>query len=118
MTSLVACVGTGKGTWALVQKLLVQEQWDKIFLITNDFGKEKFQTPKEAEKVVLADSLTTVQCVEYITNSLQGKIAGFEVALNLTSGTGREHMAIISSVLKLGLAVRLVEPGAEKVAEL
>jgi hypothetical protein len=118
MTSLVACIGTGKGTWALVQKLLVQEQWDKVFLITNNFGMEKFSTPKDAERVLLDDNWNTMQCVEHITKSLQGKIAGFEVGVNLTSGTGREHMAIISSVLKLGLAVRLVEAGAEKVSEL
>jgi len=39
---------------------------------------------------------------------LKGKIRGIEAAVNLISGTGKEHMAIMSALLKLGLAIRFV----------
>jgi hypothetical protein len=39
---------------------------------------------------------------------LKDKIKGTEVALNLVSGTGKEHMAILAALLKLGVGIRLV----------
>ena len=40
-------------------------------------------------------------------------INGMEVALNFVSGRGKEHMALVSAVLKLGLGVRFIalKPG-------
>ena len=41
MTELIAFLSTGKGTWANVSGLIKGESWDKVYLLTNDFGKEK-----------------------------------------------------------------------------
>jgi len=49
---------------------------------------------------------------------LKGKIKGTEVAINLVSGIGKEHMAIISAVLKLGVGVRFMAITAEGIKEL
>ncbi len=108
MTSLIACVGAGKGTWSYVLKLMAEENWDRIFLITNQFGREKFLPAKEAEFITYDETRTLPDMTEQIRRRLLGKISGFEVAVNLISGTGKEHMAAISAVLKLGLAIRLV----------
>jgi len=43
MTELVACLSTGKGTWGHVSRLIADGTWEKIILITNDFGKENFK---------------------------------------------------------------------------
>jgi len=118
MTSLIACLTTGKGTWTQVIKLMQAHDWDKIFLVTNSFGKEKFSAPKEAELILIDEKKPITETVEYIRKSLQGKIAGFEVAVNLTSGTGYEHMATMSAVLKLGLAMRLVGVDEKGVIEI
>ena len=39
---------------------------------------------------------------------LNGKIKDLEVAVNIVSGTGKEHMALLAAILKLGVGVRLV----------
>ena len=39
---------------------------------------------------------------------LKEKISGIEVGLNIVSGSGKEHMALISALLKLGIGIRLV----------
>ena len=39
---------------------------------------------------------------------LKDKIADFEIALNLASGSGKEHMAVLEAVLQMGLNFRLV----------
>jgi hypothetical protein len=117
MTDLVLCLGAGKGTWAEAYKLIQSESWNKVFLVTNSFGKEKFQAPNNAEFVIIDDRLSSKEILTQVKAGLEGKISGIEVAANLISGGGKEHMAIISAILQLGLAMRLViltEKGMEE----
>ena len=46
--------------------------------------------------------------VKDIHKQLQGKIDDLEVAVNLVSGEGKEHMALLSALMKLGLGIRLI----------
>ena len=41
MTDLIACISSGKGTWGHVARIIDGQEWNNIFLITNDFGKDK-----------------------------------------------------------------------------
>jgi len=117
MTDLVACLSTGKGTWTHVKGVISGCEWDKIFLITNEFGREKFSSEKKIELLVVDSNKPLLELIEDIKKQLKDKISGTEVALNLVSGTGKEHMAILSAVLKLGFGVRLVALTKEGVKE-
>jgi hypothetical protein len=118
MTELVACLSTGKGTWIPVIKLLSSESWSKIFLIGTAFAREKFQTDKKVEFIVFDPEKPLKELVSTISNGLDKKLFGPEVALNLSSGTGKEHMAIISSLLKQGVGIRLVTFGENSLEEI
>jgi len=108
MTSLIACLGTGKGTLQHVSRLIKEHEWDKIFLVTNKSGKENFSNEKNAEFILIDPNRFLSELTEDIKKQLENKIADTEVALNFISGTGKEHMAVLSAVLKLGLGIRLV----------
>jgi hypothetical protein len=108
MTDLIASLSTGKGTWTDVQKIIESEEWGNIFLITNEFGIKNFQSKKNVNFVVINSNKPSQIIVQDITKQLKDKINGLEVGLNITSGTGKEHMAVMASLLKLGLAVRYV----------
>ncbi|MBI2573517.1 hypothetical protein HYV86_06650 [Candidatus Woesearchaeota archaeon] len=108
MPTLIACLSTGKGTWTEVIKLIGNGGWSKIFLITNQFGKDNFKTPTGVEMIVISEGMSVEQMTATIVTSLRGKISDFEVALNFVSGTGVEHMALLEAVLELGLNFRLV----------
>ena len=108
MTSLIACLSTGKGTWGHVARLIRDHQWDNVFLITNEFGQQKFNDTEKAQMIVVDANQPLKQLVETIKKELDGKIRDCDVALNLVSGSGKEHMAILSAVLKLGIGIRLV----------
>ncbi|MBS3133155.1 hypothetical protein J4470_03435 [Candidatus Woesearchaeota archaeon] len=116
MTSLVACIGSGKGTWTEVKKLIASESWEKVFLITNSFGKEKFQA--DAEFIVVDDLQPAQALTPVIISQLNGRINDTEVAVNISSGSGNLHMAIFSALLKLGLGIRLIALVNDKVEEL
>src|SRR3989338_8182189 len=106
MTELIVMLSTGKGTWAEVAHLIKSQPWSKVFIITNDFGKD-FKS--ENAEVMVANFNKPIKLLrDDIHKMLNGKIKDLEVALNIVSGTGKEHMALLAAILKLGVGVRLV----------
>lgn len=106
MTQLVALLSMGKGSWAHVSKL--SSHFDETILITNDFGKEKY-TPSSNTTLIVADLQAPLHVLQAnFLNELKPLVKGTEVALNMVSGTGNEHMALLSVLLKLGVGIRLV----------
>jgi len=108
MTDLIACLSTGKGTWAHVSKLIEEQDWDNIFLITNEFGKENFQPKKPVQYILINLNRYLSELVEDIKAQLKEKLNPLDIAVNLISGSGKEHMAVISALLKLGAGIRLI----------
>ena len=108
MTDLIACLSSGEKSWAHVSRLIKEQEWKKIFLITNDFGRQNFKTEKNAEFIVVDFQKPVFELIEDIKSGLKGKLTDLEVALNIVSGSGKEHMAILSALLKLGVGVRLM----------
>lgn len=108
MTELIACLSTGKGTWEHVRRLTNEEEWENIILITNDFGKENFKPSKKVEFIIIDPNKFLSELTKELTDKLKGKVKGIEVALNLVSGTGKEHMALLSALMKLGIGIRLI----------
>ncbi len=118
MVILVACLSTGKGTWGHVSRLIADGKWDKIFLITNEFGKENFNNEKNAELITIDSRKGLEELRDDIKNALKDKIKDTEVAVNVVSGEGREHMALMSAVLQLGLGLRFVALTKDGVKEI
>ena len=107
MTSLVACIGEGKGTWAHVSQLIAGQDWEKVFLITNEFGKQNFKPEKSAEITVVNEEAGLQEMIDAIKKTVDGKIFG-DVAVNLISGNGKMHMATISALIQSGAGIRFV----------
>lgn len=118
MTILVACLSTGKGTWGHVSRLIQEEKFEKVFLITNEYGKENFQKSDNMELIPFDFNQGLIELRDNIYNSLKDKIKDTEIALNITSGAGKEHMALLSAVLKLGVGIRLLALTKEGVKEI
>src|SRR3989344_5685893 len=118
MTELIACLSTGKGTWGHVNRLMQDGKWDKIFLITNDYGKENFNKDDKTELIAINLNQGIKELRDEMMKNLKERIKGTEVAINVISGTGREHMALIAALLKLGVGFRLVALTKDGVEEL
>lgn len=106
MTTLITLLSTGKGTWTDVIKLISSHEWEKVYIITNEFGQKTFQKKENMELIVIDSNKPLLELISQIKNSL--KVMDTEVALNLSSGSGKEHMAVLSAILKSGLGIRLV----------
>lgn len=118
MTDLVACLSSGEKNWAHVARLIKEQDWKKIFVITNEFGKNNFKAEKDIEFIAVDFQKPVFELIEDLRKELKGKFTDLEVALNLVSGTGKEHMAILSALLKLGVGVRLIAVTKDGIREL
>lgn len=81
-------------------------EWEKVIFVGPAFAGENLEL-KENMKFVSVDEK---QPIGTIISQLQkefGTIFG-EVGVNLTSGSGNLHMAILSAILKAGGGVKLV----------
>src|SRR3989338_6992092 len=109
MPTLIACLSTGKGTWSEVSQLLKAQPWSKVFLITNEFGKQNFTARQDNVELLVVNSEQEIPAlVHELKQLLKDKISDFEVAVNFVSGSGKEHMALLEVILEMGLNFRLV----------
>ena len=79
---LIACLSSGKGTWGHVNRLIEDKEWENIYLITNEFGKENFHTEKKVDLILVNSSQGLRELRNEIENQLKDKLK-IEVALNI-----------------------------------
>ena len=116
MTDLIACASNEKGALKHLQNVVEREEWTNIFLITSqDLDTKTFSKKIELIKIDLNKTLQ--ELIEELTKLFKHKIKDTEVGLNLICGTGKEHMAIISALLKSGVGIRLVALTKEGIKE-
>ena len=112
MGILVACLTTGKGTWNTVTEIINSTEWKKIYLITNEFGKENYKHKKEINFVIinLQDNVEIMRDkIIAGLKDIQKEIGFSDVAINFSSGIGKEHSAMLAAILKLGCGIRIVD---------
>ena len=104
---LVALLSSGKGTWGQVAGLMKRGEWEKVTVIGNSFANENFNVPEEEFDFIEVDlSKNLVQLKKEFTKKFDGRITALEVALSIASGSGKEHMALVSSLLTIPVGVR------------
>jgi len=106
MTDLVACLTNQKGISEHVKRVVEDVEWENIYIFTAEDVSIKFG--KKVEIVRLDLGKTISELSGFIRERLDGKLNDLEVAVNVVGGSGKEHMALISAILKLGFGVRLV----------
>ena len=108
MTSLITCLSSGKGTGAHALKVIEGMDWEKVFIVAPEEMKGEMPDIPKGEIIFISLQKTLSEIAELIKAHLQGKISDFEVAINIISGSGKEHMAVLKALMELGLGFRLV----------
>ena len=117
MSTLIACVSSGKGTWAEVNNIMKSEKWDKIYLVCSQFAYENFEVDLNKATKLKFDEKNPNKSFDILSKFFKKQIKDVEVALNLCSGTGIEHMGILSAVLKAGVGVRFIYYSMNEIKE-
>ena len=98
-----------------ISSLAKSGDWDEIFIITNN---DSLPIEKKFILIKLNPDSRLIDMKKDIQNKLKGKIKGTEVALSIASGTGKEHMAIISALLGIPVGIRFVAATKEGILHL
>lgn len=102
----VAILSSGKGTWGQVSGLIKQGEWEKVILLGPNYAKE-FTIPGEAfDFIEFNPDEELLELKNDLKEKLKGKFQGTEVALSIASGSGKEHMALLSALLSVPVGVR------------
>jgi len=107
MTILVATLGKEKGTKLHLEEVIKKEEWEKIIIISENNERVKLKT----EKIFYLDVNIKKRLPELskeIKKELKSKLSGIEIALNIISGSGKLHLAVLSAILKLGYGIRFI----------
>lgn len=125
MTTLIATLGSGKGSWLNLFKLIDAVDWERIILIANPFFSKSFldkQTVSKMDKIRVItldyENKSYEETISKLSKEINEEVLGVEVALNLISGTGKEHMITLAAVLKAGFGIRLVDLENNEMREL
>ena len=104
---LVALLSSGKGTWGQVAGLMKQGEWERIIIIGDAFSKN-FTSEKKFEFVQVDFTKGLKELQKDLLEKLKEKFSGLEVALSIASGSGKEHMALISSLINIPVGIKFV----------
>ncbi len=108
MTTLVAILSSGKGTWSQVNSLISAQNWEKIILFCNEYAYKNYENTNSNILKLQIQEQQSQEFIDKIAQVLHNNVKDLEIALNLISGSGVEHMSIIGGVIKAGLGFRLV----------
>jgi hypothetical protein len=104
----VACIGQDTQNWGQITALLNRLEYEKAVLVVDGMASG-YPTNDRCTilKVDLGQPLLTLQ--QDLREKFKKTIGGeFEVALSLASGTGKDHMAVLSALLNIPVGVKLV----------
>ena len=104
---LIGFLGEDKENWGQITALINRGEWEKIILVKNK-NAEDYPATKECEIVNVNSEKTIMELKEDIIDKIMGKISGFEAALSIASGSGKEHIALISALLGMPVGIKLV----------
>src|SRR3989344_6814842 len=104
---LVAFLGNDKETWGQVTGLINRGEWEKIILVKSKTADD-YESSKDAEIIQVDTSKPLIELKEDLISKLKTKLSGFDAHVSIASGTGKEHMALISALLTIPVGIRLV----------
>jgi hypothetical protein len=117
MIPLIVCLTDDSGTWGHARRVIEDGEWGEVYAITDGKAKD-FSAARKIDLITVDTGRLLPDLAAEMHSKLRGKVKDFEVAVNFISGSGKEHMAMMSAVLKLGVGVRLVVLTKEGVREL
>ena len=116
MAILIASFSEDKKTEAHVKKVIELENWEKIIIVSE--AQTKIDTKKTVDYIYVNMTKRLPELSSEIMTKIRNKLKGIDVAVNIISGSGKLHMALLSAILKLGYGIRfiaLTEQGIKEV---
>lgn len=109
MVQLVALLSRGEGTWGQVSGLIKRGEWEKVIVVGDSYARNFLVEGMQFDFVEVELDKSLIALKEELVKKLKPKLDSdfsSEVALSIASGTGKEHMALVSALLAIPVGVR------------
>ncbi|MBI5804243.1 hypothetical protein HY450_03300 [Candidatus Pacearchaeota archaeon] len=105
---LVTLLGKDADNIGQINALINRMDCDKIIILKNP--STNFSHPNQKCKTInLNSDLDLFSLKKEIQAKISSELSGdFEVALSIASGSGKEHMALISALLSIPVGIKIV----------
>ncbi|MBU0761355.1 MAG: hypothetical protein KJ600_03895 [Nanoarchaeota archaeon] len=104
---LVAFVGNDTENLGQLTALINRMDCDKVLLVKDKKTSNPFQNPK-CVPISVDSAKDLISFKQEIQEKLKKELSGdMEVALSIASGSGKEHMALISALLSIPVGIKL-----------
>lgn len=104
---LIATVGLDKESWGQVTGLINHGTWDKVILVKNKLAFD-FPVPEGVNALFIDTTRPLTEIKSYLIDQLKPLLSEFDACVSIASGSGKEHMALISALLAIPTGIRLV----------
>jgi hypothetical protein len=115
MAHLIACIGNDSNIDS-VNKIISSKMFDKVYVVgglnINYHAPNIAGVHVNVLKINFSNALEEIVPELYVIlkrNFTQDKVQDLDIAVNISSGTGKEHSVVISTLMKLGYGIRLVD---------
>ena len=105
MTDLIVTIADEKSKQH-AEELVNKGEWNNIFAVRSDLAA--INSGKQIHYISIDLKRPLESCIEDLQAKLNPKCSGFDVALNIYSGSGKLHMVVISATIKLGVGFRFI----------
>ncbi|MEK6895522.1 MAG: hypothetical protein AABX48_03300 [Nanoarchaeota archaeon] len=106
-----------KESWPQVAGLIKHGEWEKIFIVGDDEAKS-FSSDKKFEFIKVNFDQRIKDLRDDLIKKLKGKFDELEVGLSIASGSGKEHMALISALINIPIGIRFAALTKEGIVDL
>ncbi len=106
--NIIILVGEDPSSYGQITGIINRSEAEKIILVKNKNVKD-FPSDDRC-KIIEIDSAKDIMSLrEDIKEKLRKEVnADFEVSLSIASGTGKEHMALVSALLAIPVGVKFI----------
>lgn len=111
MKIFIGVLSTGKGTWGQVAHIIDNTEYEKVYLISNEWAQDKFNCSKPINWLIIDPRKGFSEIIEDLQNQWPKDLK--EIDLNIHSGSGKEHSAILAILLEKKIKFNIVTINAQ-----
>jgi hypothetical protein len=111
MNVFLGVLSTGKGTWGQVAHIIDNKDYDKVYLVSNEWAQDKFNCTKTINWIIIDPRKGFSEIMDDLEKQWPTDIQ--EIDLNIHSGSGKEHSAILALLNQKKVKYSIITINAE-----
>lgn len=115
MKTFLGVLSTGKGTWGQVAHIVDNTDYENVYLISNEWAQDKFSCSKKVNWIIIDPRKGFSEILSDIEEQFPKDMT--EIDLNIHSGSGKEHSAILAILQQKKIKFNVVTINAEGIVK-